>query len=334
MWRLVAPLVAAVLLVIVAPAEASKPVAGGRYVSHVNSRVGPDFDVVLRLSNDGREFAQSSYVELETACMSGSIGLDSDEAYQLRSVPVRRNGGFDADEGDMGIKGRFVRRGRVAVGSIWVAADGRCPPRRIRIRFRARLRDRPEATRPGEIARCDRTAVGNRDVDPSRVFVAYDVRARGIGCTAARELARRWHADPRCASSVVGGGCSVAGASCQAVRGGVLNARAVTRCVPARVPAAAVELVRLLPCRSSGAVTWVINLDCETAGDVPLPVPAFTAETVEACGQLGRDTSCWRTNGYTCSLRVYRASWGSNRYGRCVLDQDRFKAFEYEYDQS
>jgi hypothetical protein len=333
--RLVGLLLAVLVLGCPAPAHASKPVSGGRYVSHVNAKGGASLDVVLTLANDGKEFAAFSYAwATGIVCGSpnvttgGALSLNSDDSYQLRSVQVQADGSFRHREGHSWIRGRFVRHGRVAIGSVILPGGGPCS--RVSLKFRARLIARPNAARPGEPSRCDRVFVGDRDRNPDRIDAAYGVREQGVGCTTARELARLWHGNPLCTALVSSAACKVLGADCQTIRGGTFTAQASARCVPAAAPGGTLELVRLLPCeplpeQSEAVELWTVNLDCETARNVP-----FTKRG-ERCGRLVPRTRCERIAGYTCSLRDGDAEVPIV-LGRCVLDQDPFLAFEYELD--
>ena len=321
--RLLAGAILAGVLLFPLPASAANPVAGGRYVDHVRAKSGT-MHLHLTVANDRREFVSPSWVEFNTDCLSGYVELASDDSYRLRSAQVRRNGGFGRDDVFVRVVGRFVRHGRVAVGSV-VWQYGSC--RGVRLRFHARLVGRPKATPPGAAAVCDRTFIGNRDLDPGRIYAAYDVHERGAGCTLARELARRWHAEERC--HVAGAdGCSIRGATCEGIRGGGMSPRALARCTPTRAPAAAVELVQLLPCWGSDSVElWLINLDCASARDVRV------RRDGESCGRIGPRVACRRVGGYTCADRI-RGHDSGYYSGRCVLDDDRFIAFEYAWDAS
>ena len=322
-WRVRYAVGAALAAVVLWPtsAWAAAPVAGGRYVAHVGSQTGATLDLVLTVANDRRELVEPSWLEIDTSCFNGQVGLATDEDFRTRSVQVRRNGAFRRDRGYWRIAGRFVRRGRVAIGTVvWPSFDG-C--RGVRLRFRARPTGRPKATRPGATAVCDRTPIGDRDRE--RISAVYEVRERGAGCTTARELARRWHAEGAC-TALEAAACSIRGARCQRIRGGAFSPRALARCVPARAPAATIELVRLLPCEADTVELWVINIDCASARSAPVRTGG------ERCGRLGRRTQCRHIGDYTCSWREDEHEYGFFASGRCVLDRDAFVAFEFRWD--
>jgi hypothetical protein len=108
-----------------------------------------------------------------------------------------------------------------------------------------------------------------------------------------------------------------------------MSPRALARCTPTRAPAAAVELVQLLPCDGPGPVElWLINLDCASAREVQVRGGG------ESCGRIGPGVTCRRVSGYTCTHRTHEHDFGYYHSGRCVLDDDRFIAFEYAWDES
>ena len=320
-----------------AGAHAARPVPGGRYVGTVHMRAA-DIRVVLRLANDGREFADDSFVESNIECpdhgasstlflsTSGDIG---------RAARVTTSGRFRHKErgasGFSRVRGRFVKRGRQVVGRFDLR-DVEC--RRIRGRFRARLVSRREPPRRGLPAGCDRVTVAF----PGRLYIdeAYRPFELGAGCTTARELARRWHASPACRS----GRCGIAGARCESVRGGHFSSLAGVSC---RLrTGAAVELVHYVPCPPPAVPEleirlWAINLDCAVAA--AFPVAELLGDDVNGTGPCGselgfieRPTTCRSVGGFTCRVQPNDVDAAIVIPGRCVRDQDPVSAFEFEYD--
>ena len=113
------------------------------------------------------------------------------------------------------------RRGRV-VGGVLLRQETEGHP------LPSALKSRPNRPVPGEPDRCDRVTVhyfGLRGTDD-----AYELSEDGVGCAAAREIARRWHSV--CATSTPDGNvCSPAGgAACARVRGGIWLRKAGVRC--------------------------------------------------------------------------------------------------------
>ena len=127
-------------------------VPGGRYVAHLRPRKRVDIDLRFTLANDGREFAKPSSAAINEQCTrnaGASDGFDlSNFGEEFRSVQVRRKGRFSYRAYGYRLAGRFIDRGRSAVGTVsFPRLERGCP--RITARFRARLKGRPNASPPG-----------------------------------------------------------------------------------------------------------------------------------------------------------------------------------------
>jgi hypothetical protein len=319
-----------------AGAHAARPVPGGHYVGAVHLRAA-EVGIDLRLANDGREFADDSFVDSDIQCTadysfsdtlflstSGDIG---------RAARITTGGRFRRSErGEHGVsrvRGRFVKRGRQVIGRFDLPQAG-C--RRLRGRFRARLVSRRPPPRPGDSAACDRVTVAfPRGLGNDEAYRPFE---QGAGCTTAREVARRWHAARACRA----GRCEVAGATCEAVRGGSFSSLAGVRC---RLRAgASVELVHHVPCRPPAGADmslWAINLSCAAAG--AFPVAELAGDDATATGPCGtaldlieRPTTCRSIGGFTCKVRSGDAPAAVVILGLCVRDEDRASALEFDYD--
>lgn len=141
----------------------------------------------------GRSFSFRPFAQNAAGNCSAADDLASYEQ-QPESTQIGRSGRFHYKW----IRGRFINRGRVAVGFLWLWY---CGGRVGRIPYRARLAGTPNAPVSGKPARCDRATIRyrwRRDSDD-----AYELSEQGVGCTTAREIARRWHAS--CEATAVPG---------------------------------------------------------------------------------------------------------------------------------
>jgi hypothetical protein len=135
------------------------PVSGGRYIAHIRPRRGVSIDIRLTLANDGREFAKPSSAAIDERCTRDGGASDdfnlSSFGDDFRSVQVRHEGRFRYRVNGDRLVGRFIDRGRVAVGTVSFARLERgCP--RVTATFRARLKGRPNASRPADAQRPSR----------------------------------------------------------------------------------------------------------------------------------------------------------------------------------
>jgi hypothetical protein len=326
----------------VAPRVDARPVAGGHYRGP--QRDDPDVVVDVRLADDGREFALFSWIGFSQQCREGrysalNLGAEMNRAYfpGWRAVQVGRAGTFRYARHDwfgsrsyIEVRGRLA--GRALSGSI-VSRRPHCTD--VHASYRARLIGTPNATRPGAVARCDRVTVGYPDdLDDDE---AYEPQARGIGCTRARELARRWHHSRDCGALTVGQGhCRVGGAVCTAIRGGRFAGRASARCSIATRPAGTVELVHYTPCMPGDTESlWTINMPCPTAER--FPVDDLIADEGREAGcvdsfVLERPKICEPIAGFTCRVRDDSRDASNGFFARCVRDADNFEAFVFRYD--
>jgi hypothetical protein len=321
-----------------AGAHAAPPVPTGHYLGTVHLRAA-QVRVDLRLANDGREFADDSFIGSEIQCTPNhgfsSVLFLSTSGLIGRAARVSRRGRFRSSErgryGVSRVRGRFVEDGMKVVGRFDLR-QAKC--RRIRGRFRARLVSDRRERAPGIPWACDRVTVAF----PFGLATdeAYRPLELGAGCTTARELARRWHAARACRS----GRCEVAGATCESVRGGRFSSLAGVSC---RLrTGASVELVHYAPCRpptvSHVVVSlWAINLDCAAAA--AFPVAELVGDQENGTGPCGTDlasverpTTCRSAGGFTCRVRPGDAPAAIVILGRCVRDADAVSAFEFDYD--
>ena len=322
------------LLAAPSPAHASAGVPGGRYVERIHDD-GAKGRIGLTLANDGLEFAVPSFAQFRVGRCHFSAGLaGATFGLGAAAVAVDGEGRFRHAEASSGVRGRFIRGGRVAVGRV-TAPDGfGC--RHVSVRFRARLRGTPNAARPGFPSSCD--------VVTFEAFSAFDLRGedgyepseQGIGCTTARRLARQWHRSPECrALNTPGMACSLGAATCETIPLGTWRPLARIRCSTPERPGGATELVYLRACMGPNARGFslkAINLDCRTARTFPF---AQTLETDGPCGNVkrvafGHPVTCAPFAGYACT--VYVEIKGIAFYARCVEAQTRSVGLVLYYD--
>jgi hypothetical protein len=197
----------------------------------------------------------------------------------------------------------------------------------VKVRFRARLVGRPKAPIPGVPSKCDPVYL------PRRLGVQYEVLEVGVGCTEARDIARRWNASAQCAALVSGATCSLVGATCQSLHGGEYTPLASAGCAAA-APASRAELVRLRPCvidAGPGEVNlWAINLECAIAQSLPIDDLVDQARH-RFCGDAdaarSRAVRCARIAGFYCTVEEM---YGFAGEGRCVRENDAFQGFDYD----
>ena len=356
MSRLVGPLLACVLGLGVSDALASTPVKGGHYV--FVHRLGPDIfsggnfslTLELTLANDARELATTSgmFENLQCTRTNGLIdGVRLDGVFApYRALGIARDGHF-AYHGpppmdghrSFALSGGFTRGGRLAVGSLSIRGAKPCPT--FHLAFRAPLISRSNAANSGPYAVCDRVLI--RQVDRLGIEEAYRVYDHDVGCTTARELARRWRASAPCQQMTNGHRCNVKGAICRAVEGGLFNALSSARCRPTAHPQGVTEFVHYQPCpppkTSLGGFQymWAINLDCQSATGFPVDTLIGDPDSETGpCGQIfsldAKSVACAPVAGYACRARF--ASFGPNTgfHARCVQQQDGFRALEFDYD--
>ena len=194
----------------------------------------------------------------------------------------------------VGVRGRFTREGRVAVGRFTALNGAGC--RRVSVRFRARLTGTPNAARPGFPSSCDPVTID--EISLPRGDDGYEPFEQGIGCTTARGLARQWHRSPSCTTlNTPGATCSLGAATCETIPLGTWQPLARIRCSTSQRPGGATELVYLHACNGPnlrGFSFKAINLACRTARSFPFEQ---TLETDGPCGNLkrvafGRPVTC------------------------------------------
>jgi hypothetical protein len=195
----------------------------------------------------------------------------------------------------------------------------------------------PNAARPGDPSRCDRTTV--RFSYRKQADNAYEPVEQGLGCTTARGLARAWHVSAECAS-LPGPGptCTVGGAVCERIVGGVWRPLASVRCSMPEQPGNAAELVYQEAClpppyEGQGDFTlWAINLDCPTARS--FSIDEFLDAPNHPCGSAWvKPPPDWCTSvaGYSCEARDFDGPvLGYDAL--CVQGADPFKALRLEFD--
>ena len=115
-------------------AHAAAPVLGGQFVDHGRAQ-GYRYSVKLTVTNDGGEFQAPSWAEYKGRGCGAAQDLSSWEE-RPASTRVRSGGRFLRGF----VQGRFVERGRVAVGSLGVFY---CGKKLKDIPFRAQLKSRP-----------------------------------------------------------------------------------------------------------------------------------------------------------------------------------------------
>ena len=263
------------LLVLTGPSVGwgAKPIPGGGYAGDVRLDRGARISIRLNVANDGMEFVSESFFSGVFRCTrfvtsDGFELVDSEPGF--RSVRISPAGTFHhrdqtvIGQADQRVVGRFVKRGRQVLGSLfWPRPMRGCPD--IRTRFRASLVGRATPDSPDASSRCDRVIVGYPLRSNPYADEAYELRERGIGCTTAREYARRWHAAKQCRQLAIGAQCAIRGALCQAIAGWTFAARALAaECRPdkgsARWSLSITRLVRYDPQRTTasrcGRSTW------------------------------------------------------------------------------
>jgi hypothetical protein len=320
-------IVAAALLVAAAPGtvHASNPVAGGLY-SERSREDGVRVRIVLTLANDGREFARPSRANFRIGC-AGNLGPYLGSWFgRPHAAQVLPGGRFRRGS----LRGRFVRNGRLAVGTFTWSGSRGCPPRVIP--FRARLTGAPNASRPGVPSRCDFIVI--RYSRRKGATDGFRLVEQGLGCTRARRIARRWRTSRECAAlTAPGQACIVGKVTCETIAGGAWRPLAGIRCALPEDRERATELVHQRPClqpHAEGDFTlWVINLDCATARAYPFDDPLDCAwDPSEPSGWY----PCASHAGYTCTLRDIPIGAGSGVRGSCVEDRTGYRAFEYIED--
>jgi hypothetical protein len=307
--------------------------------------------VDLTLANDGRELASPSYLSYDVAC-GQSDGLEDevqlDDLYQpRRAVQVAVDGRFawrsrpELDsERKIAITGTFTRGGRAAVGSLLVREDPPCPS--FRSAFRARLIGRPHTPHPGRPSICDRVTVRNDYRGTNGGDEAFRVYERDVGCTAARETARLWRTSRPCQRLTTGGMCSLPGAVCRAVRGGLFSALVSAQCSLTAHPGGLTEFVHYQPCpqprvpQGDDLTMWAINLRCKTAA--AFPIATLIDELERASGRCdgsvygpGKPAHCAAIAGFVCQARS-EDSYGlvGGWHAHCGRQRDSFGAIEID----
>jgi hypothetical protein len=320
--------VAIALLLLPAAALASGPALGGQFVDRGRDR-GVSYKLKLTVTNDGREFQLPSYAEYGVGNCATWVDLAS-SSEQPAATRVRPSGRFRHEW----LRGRFIKDGRVAVGSLRLSRCGRAR----KIGYRARLVGTPNAPVASEPARCDRATV--RYVRPTGTDDAYELSEQGVGCTTARRIARRWHASCE-ATAMPGQVCSAGGlAACQRISGGVWRRLAGVRCTLAERPLAAVELEYHDSCAPPPLShhefpldLWAINLDCATARVFPFD-GLKTDEPDSPCEDtfgVFRRITCEPFAGYACWLR-FVADVASGEVGRCRSLAEPWRALTFYQD--
>jgi hypothetical protein len=356
MWRLVGLVLAGVLGLSAPDALASSPVKGGHYV--FVHRLGADIlsggslsvTLELTLANDGRELATRSGVfeNLQCTPTNGLIdGVRLDGVFApYRAVKLAGDGRFayrsPAPVGGgraFALSGGFARGGQLAIGSLSIHGATPCPT--FHLAFRAPLIGRPNAVSSAPYSVCDRVLISK--VDRLGIEEAYRVYDHDVGCTAAREIARRWRASPTCRQLTTGHQCTVTAATCRAIRGGRFNALSSASCRPSARPHGVAELVHYQPCpppktsQGGDVLMWAINLDCQAA--TAFPVDTLIGDPDNGTGPCGdifsldaKSVACNPVAGYVCRARIAYFGPDSGSRARCVEQQDGFRALEFDYD--
>lgn len=327
---------------------AGRAIGGGRYVAHV--RVGRDVRIYasLRLANDGREFADSSYVSADLECADSDVEDDivlSSSGFIKPSVRVHSTGRFAFSEptgdGRDRVAGRFAHNGRRVVIHVSIRTEdddtGACPV--LRRVVTAHLVGRARQPLPWQPARCDPVEVAySSHLDG---FKQYDVWEHATGCTAARDVAERWYRAPSCPHARVDGACRVRGMTCRLVRGGRFSPQASVGCTSRGRRAGAVELVRHTPCGSPpGATDSVdirsVNLGCARALAFPFRQLEGQHDRVGACGAtLGYSEApvrCDPVAGFSCLARAEDFGPHAGYHADCTNIADPYRALEIDDD--
>ena len=162
---------------------------------------------------------------------------------------------------------------------------------------------------------------------------------RGYGCTAARELSRRWYATSECARGQLGARCVVLGSACASDRDARLGSLVTARCTRDSGQRE-VELTLRRPCPPpdrGASKLWAVNLSC--AGATGFPFGELTdvderrpPEDPCAGGGAyypGRRVTCAVT-GYVCALNPVTFGPDPGFRARCTRNDDRSQAIELE----
>jgi hypothetical protein len=313
-------------------AHASDPVAGGRYKS-LTTDARETLKVKLNLANDGLSFAAPSFVEVkrrdgdgDLACVAG-VGLAG--FYRGQTV-AHHHGRFVKASFNGTIRGRFIQGGRAVVGRVTYRGDMECGGR---VRFRAPLTDTPNATRPGRPSNCDQVTI--RWDDRAGGPDIYRVIEQGMGCTAARRLARQWDASAQCAAlPAAGPPCTLdGGAACETIAFGTWRKLAGVRCSLPSAPGSAAELVHEEPCRApdygnedGNFGLWAVKMDCRTAR-------AFRPRNVSCPDADDFETvTCAPVDGYTCTFEPWVEGVYTGYDLRCFEDPERTRAILIEFN--
>jgi hypothetical protein len=336
-------------LVGAAAATAAAPVPGGEY--RFAAKVGVnELSMHLILANDGREAATYSWLAADLRCpgtgYSDGEPLDGRWYDPWRAMQITPAGRFSfrsvprvGDPRLIQLHGRFVGDGRVATGILDYRAPKNCPS--LRVAFRATLYSRPNAPHPSQVSRCDRAKVGFID-DTTARDETYGVYERDVGCTSARETARRWHSSAACSALQAGETCRVPGASCAAVRGGEFNVLVSVRCTLASKPGGLVELVHYQPCLKAPRhtfaspdaliLTWAVNTDCAAVAAFPLDTLLGNEDgdlgPCDGVFALEGTVTCQPVGDYLCRARP---DGDLDFNARCVDSRDPFKAVEITF---
>ena len=175
---------------------------------------------------------------------------------------------------------------------------------------------------------------------------SYAAVEQGLGCTTAREFARRWNASRTCMALATGACCAITAGQCQAIAGGRFRALARARCSPPGKPTRTVELVQYRPCVApkTHAETfrlWAINLPCQNATAFPIEELGLAddsgQDTGAACApppalEFGEHKTCRPLAGFTCTVTVGDFGPVTEGFrGRCSEDENPFHALRFEY---
>jgi hypothetical protein len=356
MPRLVGLVLAGLLWLCAGDALAAAPVRGGHYrFVHVLGRDTSTFttfqvEIELTLANDGREMAYPSGVSEQLACgrndtLTDGLAFDGAVDAPYRALAIGRDGHFTAhglflsETRRFRLTGSFTRGGRFAVGTLTVrGGKASCPD--LHLAFRAPLVGRPNAPRRDRHSVCDRVTI--RQLELSGNDETYRVYDKGVGCTTARQIARQWHASPRCRHLTPGGLCHLPGAACRAVTGGQFNGLVSAHCTSMAHPRGVAELVHYQPCpppKSNNDATitmWGVNLDCSAAA--AFPIDSLVGDPERDTGPCGgiydlpfEAVTCTPVGGYACRARNANFDSESGFYAVCVQQQSGFRALVF-YD--
>lgn len=357
MPRLVGLMLAGALWMGSGNAAVAAPVKGGHY--HFVMKLGdgnagvasPEVSVELTLANDGRELAYPSGVSEQLACgrnaiLTDGIGLDGAVDAPFLALAVAADGHFATRGRFLGgtrrfsLTVRFTRGGGAAVGTLAVRGrNAACP--NVHLAFRAPLVSRPNAPPAGRPSVCDRVTI--RQIERLGNDESYRVYDHGIGCTAARQIARQWHASPRCRQLMTNGVCHLRGATCRAVTGGLFNGLVSAQCSAAAFPRGVAEFVHFEPCtppmanNDADITMWAVNRDCAAAAAFPIDTLVGDPESDSGpCGAIYdlpfKAVTCTPVGGYACRARNADFGGEPGFYAVCVQAQDGFRALVF-YDE-